>query len=146
MIDKCYRGKNRMAENQPRPWDAVLGGNNPPAIASTFENKKQQAPVQTEQVNNIAQNLSSPSTEDTNLAGCTTFIKWVFWFLLTVGYFNTPEMSFVESIEGLWGSAGVIGLLSPSLVVRFGLPRSRWTVILIYLAPALVLGAISSPN
>jgi hypothetical protein len=154
-----------MAENpnnQPRPYDVVLGGNNPLAKVSTGATGKQSTQAQTTsaRVNtNLTGEQSSQSQGaptqsstveksselETSTVGGGTLLRWIFWFGVAVFYFINPETngSPFESIANTCLIAWVIGLINPNWTIRFGLPNSRWTVTLIYLTIAVIYMMIS---
>jgi len=155
-----------MAENpnnQPRPYDVVLGGNNPPAKVSTGATGKQSSQAQTTSARvstnltgeQSSQSQASPTQSstveksselETSTVGGGTLLRWIFWFGVAVFYFFNPETngSPFESIANTCLIAWVIGLINPNWIIRFGLPKSRWTVTLIYLTIAVIYMVIPS--
>jgi hypothetical protein len=154
-----------MAENpnnHPRPYDVVLGGNNPPVKVSSGSTGKQSSQAQTSsaRVNTglageqSSQSQASPAQSstveksselETSTVGGGTLLRWIFWFGVAVFYFINPETngSPFESIANTCLIAWVIGLINPNWTIRLSLPNSRWTVTLIYLTIVVIYMMIS---
>jgi len=154
--------ENPNPNHHPRPYDVVLGGNNPPVKVSRGATEKQLSQAQTSsaRVNTSlageesSQSQASPtqssdlektSERETSTVGGGTLLRWIFWFGVAVFYFINPETngSPFESIANTCLIAWVIGLINPNWKIRFGLPNSRWTVTLIYLTIAVIYMMIS---
>jgi hypothetical protein len=151
------------SNNHPRPYDVVLGGNNPPVKVSRGSTGKQSSQAQTSSVRvntglageQSSQSQVSPtqssdveknSERETSTVGGGTFLRWIFWFGVTIFYFINPKTngSPFESIANTCLIAWVIGLINPNWTIRLGLPKSRWTVTLIYLTIAVIYILLSS--
>lgn len=98
-----------------------------------------------------SQSVSKTSTSELEDSsnGCLVIFKWVFYGCLTFAMFTDPDpnlnFGFFDSVGSLATDAWILGLLHPSLAIRFGLSRSRWTVTAIYL-PICIIAALFSSN
>lgn len=92
---------------------------------------------------------SNSELEDTS-SGCLVIFKWLFYGWITYAWFTDSDSgvnySFYESISSLSSLAWILGLFSPSFVIRFGLPRNRWTITAIYLPICIIAGLLASSN
>lgn len=117
------------SSNTPNPFDLVLGGNNPPKRKSGNEK-------------------SSISELEQSPGGCLVILKWLFygWITSTILTDSNPYFNhgLANSIGSLAASAWILGLFCPSLVIRFGLPKSRLAVTAIYLPIYIISTLVSS--
>jgi serine/threonine protein kinase len=74
---------------------------------------------------------ANASESDADLAGCAILLRWIIWPGLAWEAFSSG------GIGTLCSAAWILGLINPSMVIRFGLPKNRWIVTLIYLSLAI---------
>jgi len=64
-------------------------------------------------------------------------LLWSLWALRVLASGNT-EKSIILDLAAISLPAWIVGLVSPNYVLRFGLPKTRLAVTLIYLTPVLI--------
>ena len=144
-----------MSENlkNPKPFDVVLGGNNPPKTKSIKYKKKltetnNKVPFNSSTKSNHIEDssISLANSSDSPFIGCFTILKWLFYGLGAYSMFTDSGDGFFLSIYNIASGAFFFGLINPSLAIRFGLPKSRWTITLIYLPIIIIYNLLTSSN